>query len=71
MEWLKDPRTIIFLIGCTFNGLMFIIIKFNDLKHLERSVNRMATAQEKMVDEQKSQGERIAKIEGRLDAYED
>jgi len=52
---------LIFTIGSLiFNGIMFAIIKFNDLKHLSADVKEIKT-------DVKIHTERIAHIEGRLD----
>lgn len=71
MIWWQDPKVIVFLIGVAVNAILFAIIKFNDLYHLGIKVNDLVEEQKKMNKEQKAQGERIAKIEGKLEAYED
>ena len=71
MTWWQDPKVIIVIIGAAINSLLFIVIKFNDLRHLGIKVNEIAKTQKDIAKEQKSQGERISKIEGKLEAYED
>ena len=47
--------------------LSFVILKFNDLKHLNESVNKLDKNVEKNGDRLDEFGERIANIEGRLE----
>ena len=60
-EWLP-------LIVIGFNVAMFIIIKFNDMKHLELAIQRIEDCVKKITEESCKNGERIAKIEGKCAA---
>ena len=48
------------------NIIAHFAIKFNDMKHIADDIQRIWTSIEKIEDETKKQGERISKIEGRL-----
>jgi hypothetical protein len=60
-EWLP-------LIVIGFNVAMFVIIKFNDMKHLEASIKRIEDCVLKITEETCKNGERIATIEGKCTA---
>ena len=47
-----------------FNATVFMVIKFNDLKHLEMSVKDLKTTVQKNSDKIDSIGERLSKLEG-------
>lgn len=57
-EWLP-------LIILGFNVGIFIVIKFNDMKHIEAAVNEIKECVEEIRKENNKQGERISKIEGK------
>jgi len=60
--------TAISLLLAGFNAAIFIVVKFNDLRHQEISLKRIEEKLEKMDGKIDSQGERIACIEGKLKA---
>jgi len=60
-EWLP-------LIILGFNVAIFIIIKFNDMKHIEKAVNEIKKCVEEIKKENNKQGERLATIEGKCKA---
>jgi hypothetical protein len=49
-----------------FNAAIFIVVKFNDLKHQEDSLKRIEEKLDKMDVKIDSQGERIACLEGKM-----
>ncbi len=49
-----------------FNAAMFVVVKFNDLKHQELSLKRIEEKLEAIDKKVDIQGERIACLEGRL-----
>ena len=53
-----------------FNGVIFILIKMNDLKHLELSVKELKGFIQKLDDRIDKFGERIARIEGKIGIQE-
>ena len=53
------------LIIAGFNCAMFIVIKFNDMKHLEVALNDLKGLMESVVKRTDVQGERISNLEGR------
>ena len=55
------------LIILGFNVAMMIVIKFNDLAHLSKSVTNMENKLEKMSEGCIKHAERIAKIEGKIE----
>ena len=58
---------IIILITITaVNIIASFAIKFNDLKHIQADIKRIWEEIMKLRDETANQGERISKIEGRL-----
>lgn len=54
------------LVTTIFNGIIFILIKMNDLKHLELSVKELKGFILKLDDRIDKFGERIARIEGKI-----
>jgi len=60
--------TSITLLLAGFNAAMFLVIKINDMKHLEDANKRIEKKLEEMDDKLDSQGERIACLEGKLKA---
>lgn len=65
MEWTIRDIIIIAIVG--FNLLISIVIKFNDLKHLEKKVNDIKKKVDKIDNKQDEQGERIAWLEGTME----
>jgi len=53
------------LILAGFNAAIFMIIKFNDLKHLTSSVDEIKKSIDSLDKKMVIDGERIAKIEGK------
>lgn len=68
IELLKWIPSVLGLFLAGFNAAIFIVIKFNDLKHLEESVKdltkTLTATNEKLI----GTAERIAKIEGKCTA---
>jgi len=72
MNWLSLIGTGVTLLLAGFNAAIFIVIKFNDLKHLEASVKGLVDTLKDTNKEIKetndkldNNAERIAKIEGK------
>jgi hypothetical protein len=57
---------IISVVVTLFNAAMFLIIRCNDLKHLEISVKDLKATVEKTGDKLDSLSERISSMEGKL-----
>lgn len=51
-----------------FNVAMFIVIKFNDMKHLEDSLREIKESIKCLVEKEVQHGEKISEIEGRCTA---
>ena len=68
MELLSLIGTGVTLLLAGFNAAIFIVIKFNDLKHLESSVKELTEALKETNKALISTGERISKLEGRCAA---
>ena len=68
IELLKWIPSVLGLFLAGFNAAIFIVIKFNDLKHLEESVKdltkTLTATNEKLI----GTSERISKIEGKCSA---
>jgi len=60
-EWLP-----VIVLG--FNAAIFIVIKFNDMKHIEQAVQEIKKSISDLIKENNEQGERISKIEGKCTA---
>jgi hypothetical protein len=60
--------TAISLLLAGFNAAIFIVVKFNDLRHQEISLKRIEEKIDKMDLKMDNQGERIACLEGKLKA---
>jgi hypothetical protein len=58
------------LVTTIFNGVIFILIKMNDLRHLELSVKELKGFILKLDDRIDKFGERIARIEGKIGIQE-
>ena len=56
----------LFLAGA--NIMIFCVVKFNDLKHLDEAVKRIEENQNELLKIAGVNGERIAKIEGKCAA---
>ena len=68
MIWsvIKDGLTVVVpLIVIGFNVAMFLVIKFNDMKHMEDGVNDIKATLKKIDEKTDSNSERLAKIEGK------
>lgn len=57
---------ILSLVTTLFNGIIFILIKFNDLKHLEISVRELKQTIKESTYEVHGLAQRVAKMEGIL-----
>lgn len=68
MELLSLIGTGVTLLLAGFNAAIFIIIKFNDLKHLENSVKELVTTLKETNKTLMNNGERLATLEGRCKA---
>lgn len=66
MEMISIIASMAGLIIAGLNAGIFIVIKFNDLRHLEDKVDKIVETTEKIDCKVDSHAERIAKIEGRL-----
>jgi len=66
MNWLAYIGIALSLATTIFNGIIFILIKMNDLKHLELSVKELKGIILKLDDRIDKFGERIARIEGKI-----
>jgi hypothetical protein len=65
MRWI--PSLIgLFIAG--FNAAIFMIIKFNDLRHLENSVKELVATLKETNKTLMNNGERLATLEGRCKA---
>ena len=60
------PAVSLIVIG--FNAAMFIVLKFNDMKHMEKKLDEIASNVKSIDAKQDSNAERIAKIEGKCTA---
>ena len=68
MNWSMLIPIGINLVLAGFNAAIFIIIKFNDLKHLENSVKELVETLKETNKTLMNNGERLATIEGRCRA---
>lgn len=71
MDWVKALPSIISIAMFIAQGLMIIIIKVNDFKHLGVQVKTIIDSLGRIEEKQKEDSERIAKIEGRCEGYHD
>ena len=65
MNWLSLVGTGITLLLAGFNAAIFIVIKFNDLRHLETSVKELVATLKETNKTLMNNGERLATLEGR------
>lgn len=65
IELLRWIPSILGLFIAGFNTAIFIIVKFNDLKHLESSVRELVETLKETNKTLYTNGERLAKLEGR------
>ena len=68
MEFIKRIPSLIGLFLAGFNAAIFIVIKFNDLKHLESSISEIKSMIRDYGKKLDNNVERIAKIEGTCSA---
>ena len=68
MNWLSLVGTGVTLLLAGFNAAIFIVIKFNDLKHLEASVRELVATLKETNKTLMNNGERLATLEGRCKA---
>jgi hypothetical protein len=68
MNWLSLVGTGVTLLLAGFNAAIFIVIKFNDLKHLETSVKELVATLKETNKTLMNNGERLATLEGRCKA---
>jgi hypothetical protein len=64
MNWLAYAGIGLTLATSIFNGVIFILLKFNDLKHLELSVKELKDNIHEYGNKVELISERIAKMEG-------
>lgn len=65
IKWLPSLLSL-FLAG--FNVCIFIVVKFNDLNHLQKAVDEVKKILNDLRDKTEINSERIAEIEGRCKA---
>jgi hypothetical protein len=68
MDILSIVATCSSLFVTGFTAAMFIVIKFNDLKHLGEDVRELTTIVKDSIGKQEKLAERVACIEGRCAA---
>jgi len=68
MEFIKWIPSLIGLFIAGFNAAIFCIVKFNDMKHLEKSLQNLTDVLKKVDEKLDKNSERIAKIEGKCAA---
>jgi len=68
MELLSLVGTGVTLLLAGFNAAIFVVIKFNDLKHLENSVKELVATLKETNKTLMNNGERLATLEGRCKA---
>jgi len=68
MELLSLIGTGVTLLLAGFNAAIFVVIKFNDLKHLENSVKELVATLKETNKTLMNNGERLATLEGRCKA---
>jgi Cu/Ag efflux pump CusA len=68
MNWVSLISIGISLLITGFNAALWIVVKFNDLAHLERSVKEITELLKDVNKKLDDNGERIAKLEGRCAA---
>lgn len=56
------------LIVMGFNVAIFVVIKFNDMKHFEEAMKRMESKLDKLDEDICDTGERVAALEGKCKA---
>ena len=66
MDW-NFWRVALVILGFVFNIAILLSVKFNDLKHLAIDVASLCTRLNNLEKETRKQGERISKIEGKLE----
>ena len=64
---LKNIWILILIANFLFSIVAFVIIKFNDLKHLKKKVDEMKDEIDEIRDKTNSNSEAIAKIKGYLE----
>ena len=65
MEFIKWIPSLIGLFIAGFNAAIFCVIKFNDLKHVEKNLQSLTDVLKKLDEKLDKNSERIAKIEGK------
>jgi hypothetical protein len=68
MELLSLVGTGVTLLLAGFNAAIFVVIKFNDLRHLENSVKELVETLKETNKTLMNNGERLATLEGRCKA---
>jgi len=68
MEFIKWIPSLIGLFIAGFNAAIFCVIKFNDLKHVEKNLQSLTDVLKKLDEKLDKNSERIAKIEGKCAA---
>ena len=68
MELLSLVGTGVTLLLAGFNAAIFVVIKFNDLRHLENSVKELVATLKETNKTLMNNGERLATLEGRCKA---
>ena len=65
MELLRWIPSLLGLFIAGFNAAIFIVVKFNDLRHLESSVKELVSILRETNKTLNHNGERLATLEGR------
>jgi hypothetical protein len=68
MNWISLISIGISLLITGFNAALWIVVKFNDLAHLEKSVKELTETLKETNNKLVGTAERIAKIEGKCTA---
>jgi len=68
IELLRWIPSLIGLFIAGFNAAIFCIVKFNDLKHVEKNLQNLTDVLKKIDDKLDKNSERISRIEGRCAA---
>lgn len=68
IELLRWIPSLLGLFIAGFNAAIFVVVKFNDLRHLESSVKELCETLKETNKTLAGNGERLSKLEGRCSA---
>ena len=68
MNWVSLISIGISLLVTGFNAALWIVVKFNDLAHLEKNVKEITDLLKDINKKLSEDGERLSKLEGRCTA---